>query len=1123
MRKTALAAAFALLSCAAHAQSPSPAASPSPTSSPSPAPSPEAAGVRERVLERLDRLGVDKRALDALLADERPLTRAGEPVVGDERKSALFDWRRVLDRRIAVAQLDAERVTLEARRLEKPPRGGEAELEKLKDELATIRARAEKGARVIAAVQLERDAASQALQTLRAKGRGGPASAPASGTTTEAQMLALLGSTRALPSAHLETLEMEVAARPRHQKSLEGLAAMLSETVEPAAARPVSEAEVASREQKRQEAAQEAARQQTQAEATIRRAENQERAAETAQKKAAEEAAHATSAEDRDTAAIHARIAERTKQSAEALKYLGQLRGDVAATQLARTEKDLEHYRWLHRLASEPPAAPELSKALREARPVAPGLRTRLQSALARLSQVNEERLALERQKTGAEKSGRGRGRAATAAAQEAKAIDEVLATLREQSVALDRAIENLRATVDAASRLEAQLERVLGEEGLLVRRKPTLESGPIAGLLADFGWAWQYPSRAWRPVSDWFAGVRRAFAEDASGAIVLPLVLSWLVGIAAAVFGTRFLRQLSRHAAQSYGPSSATVLSVASAGLLWVPVILPVLLGLVLIPAQDRGFAILLSWLGTWSASHMVLRLARKWFLVPRIDPAAPPREPSPAPAWVELAMPSAPSSDLAAAERAACASLWRTLFPLAVLSSTLLPAYLSMRLTLYRPELAAQVWLVYELLLAALLFRAVRLRAELVQIRRGAGIARRASILVVASLRVLVLALLPPVPLVEAFGYGGLARFLVTRAGLTVLVGHVVRLVFEAVLELWKPDTRDVPEAEVDEGEPDAGAQEGLGELIASMLSFLLVVGTAFALFFIWGGTWESWGRLLAIAGRHVSLVGIELSLRGIVEASLVLWFARWVARVNDWVLERRVFPRIELDSGMRYAVAQTARYCIFAVGLFWALDAIGVGLEGLKWFAGFAGIGVGFGMQNIIQNFISGLIVLYERPVRVGDVVEVKGVFGIIKRISVRSTLVRQTSNIDVFVPNSSLLSENVVNWTLRGQRVRLEIPIALPAASDPVHARDVMLAAAAAEPAVLKRPAPTVVCEKVASGVLDFVLLVWVKTPLRVREIRSNLLFAVLAELRRAGFSGAAPAEPPSPAAPSGSPA
>lgn len=1136
-RTYALAAALALLLGAPvlaerGGAKPSPAAPPSPAASvagspapsaamapPSPSPSAGAAG-REPVLARVDRLGVDKRTLDALLADDRPLVRAGEPLTGEERRSALLEWRRVADRRLTIAQLDAERVQLEARRAERRAQRPD-DADKLREELLGARAQVERGARVLSAVALERDAANQTMQAVRAKARGGPPSVPAAGATTEVQRLALLGSAWALPAAALETLELEVAARQRHQKALEQLAAALAEMAEPGGARPVSEAEVAHREQKRQEAAQEAARQQTQAEATIRRAEKEEAAAQTAQQRATQEAAQARSAEDREAAAIHARIAERTRQSAEALKYLGQLRADVAATQLARTEKDLELYRWLHRLSLETPSQAELSKALREVRPQAQGFRTRAQSAAARLSQVTEERLALDRQKASAVQSGRGRARVAAAAAQEAKVIDELLATLREQSVALDRVNESLRTAADAAVKLESELARVLGDEGLLVRRKPTLAPGPVAGLLADAGWVWQYPARAWRPVSDWLAAVRRAFAEDASGAIVLPLVLSWLIGLAAAVFGTRFLRRLAKRAAAAQSVSSATVLSVASAGLFWVPVILPIVLGIVLIPEQARGFLMVLCWLGPWMLSHLVLRLARKWFLVPKLDPAAPPRERSAAPPWVDVVMPATPAGPLATAERAACARLWRTLVPLAALSSTLLPAYWTMRLALYRTELAAQVWLVYELLLAGLLFRAVRLRAELVQVRRAAGSAKRASILVVAFLRVLALALLPAVPLVEAFGYGSLARFLVTRVGLTVLVGHVMRLVFEAVLEIWKPDVGEVSEVADEDADPDAEAQEGLGELIGSMLSFLLVIGSGFALFFIWGGTWESWDRLLAAAGRHVSLVGIELSLRGLVEAALVLWLARWFARLTDWVLERRVYPRIDVDPGMRYAVSQTARYFIFAAGLFWALDSVGVGLEGLKWFAGFAGIGVGFGMQNIIQNFISGLIVLYERPVRVGDVVEVKGVFGIIQRISVRSTMVRQTSNIDVFVPNSSLLSENVVNWTLRGQRVRLEIPFPLAPDADPARAREVMLAAAAAEPAVLKRPAPSVMCERVTGTSLDLVLLAWVKTPLRVREIRSNLLFAVLAELKRAGVS-AAPEEKPSPAAPSGSP-
>ena len=1098
----ALLALTAGLACAA--PSPSPEDAPSPASAaPSPAPSP---AVREPVLARIDRLGLDRRALDELLASQTPVGA----FEGERRRSLLLEWRAIIDRRQRIAQLDAETAQdLErvAREKQTAKSDAPADQDKRREELAALKADQERDTKALAGIALERDAATQALNVVRAKARGAP-SQPPSGQTTSEELASLLAHPFGLPLAQQQTLELEEAARQRNVKAQAEVIELLASKLDGPAA--VSAAEVTSREQKQQEAAKEVARDQSQAEATLRRAEKDQKAAEKTRREAAAQAASATSDEERELAAARARVGDREQRAADALKVLGQLKADAGTSSLARSERDVELYRYLLRLSTEPPSVPEVSAKLRELRAQAAALKVREQSYASRLAQVKDEQIQLGTAKAAAERLSKGKGKLAEAAAREGKALEGHRATLDEQAVTLAKILENVRASIDTTANLQAQLERVLGDEGLLVRRKPELAVGPVRGLLDDFGYLLSYPDRAFRPVRDFCVGVWRAFTDDQSGAVTLPMVLSMLVGLGLAIYGHSGLRHLARRVIAQQGPASGAAVSIAAVAVLWVPVLLPSVLGWVLIPSQQRGFEVLLLWVVPWFVSHLVLRLTRKWFLLPQVPEGAKPAERRAGAGWVDLVLPPLPAGDLHALEVTTSARLYRTLLPLAVLSCTLLPAYGTMRAVLYRPELASQVWLLYELAVAGLLFRAVRLRAELVQVRRAAGTTRAASIHVVAMLRAIVLVCLPLVPLIEAFGFGSLARFLVTRAGLTVLIAHVVRLIFEAVLELWQRPTREAepgPEEEAD----DRDAHETLGALVGSLLSLLLVTGTAFALFWIWGGTWGAWDATMRLAGARFGLMGFELSLAGFAGAALAIWFARWSAGFTDWFLEARFFPRTDFDSGMRYAVTQTAHYLIFAAGIFFALDAVGVGLEGVKWFAGFAGIGIGFGMQNIIQNFISGLIVLYERPVRVGDVVDVKGVFGIIQKISVRSTLVRQTSNIDVFVPNSVLLSEHVVNWTLRGQRVRLEIPLALKPDADPEHARAVMLAAASEEIAVLKRPAPAVLIEKATESSLQLLLLVWVKTPLRVREIKSNLLFAVLRDLRQAGLAPAHVAE------------
>ena len=216
------------------------------------------------------------------------------------------------------------------------------------------------------------------------------------------------------------------------------------------------------------------------------------------------------------------------------------------------------------------------------------------------------------------------------------------------------------------------------------------------------------------------------------------------------------------------------------------------------------------------------------------------------------------------------------------------------------------------------------------------------------------------------------------------------------------------------------------------------------------------------------------------------------------------QRLLRRTHLNPSLQYSLARIGGYIFIFVGLYVALNLVGIDLSSLAILAGAVGVGLGFGLQNIVSNFVSGVMLLAERPISIGDRVEVNGVHGQVKRISLRSTLVVTNDNISVIVPNSNFISEPVVNWSYGDPKVRLRLPVGVAYGTDPERVRSLLLQVALAHPAVLRDPAPNVFFKGFGESSLDFELAVWTaemtKSPLR---FRSDLFFAMEKTLREHG--------------------
>ncbi len=253
------------------------------------------------------------------------------------------------------------------------------------------------------------------------------------------------------------------------------------------------------------------------------------------------------------------------------------------------------------------------------------------------------------------------------------------------------------------------------------------------------------------------------------------------------------------------------------------------------------------------------------------------------------------------------------------------------------------------------------------------------------------------------------------------------------------------------------------------------------------------------------NAPLPGVKLSLFQIFLLVALLIGVFWISSRTKRFLFNRFLAKSGLDRSLQYAIAQIVSNVVLIVGIFIVLDNAGIHLGALTVFAGAVGVGVGFGLQNIASNFISGLVILTERPITVGDRVEVAGIAGQVQHIRARSTVIVTNDNITMIVPNTKFIDSPVTNWTYGDPRVRFRIPIGVAYGSDVNRVREALIAAASEHPAALSDPAPSVFLDKFGDSTIDFELVVWsTEMSYRPRRFKSDLNFLIDKHLRAAGI-------------------
>lgn len=241
--------------------------------------------------------------------------------------------------------------------------------------------------------------------------------------------------------------------------------------------------------------------------------------------------------------------------------------------------------------------------------------------------------------------------------------------------------------------------------------------------------------------------------------------------------------------------------------------------------------------------------------------------------------------------------------------------------------------------------------------------------------------------------------------------------------------------------------------------------------------------------------TLGSIGISLGDIVAFGVTVWASFLVSGFVQFMLDEDVYPRAKLGRGLPYAISRTLHYTILLSGFLLGVAALGFDMTKFTILAGAFTVGVGFGLQNIFNNFVSGLILLFERPVQVGDVIQMDDIAGTVDRIGIRASVVRANNGSEIIVPNGKLISERLINWTFSSRRRGIELDVAVAHGADPKRVIELMNAAAIAHPRVEKSPPPQTLLMRMGPDWLGFELRAWTERIEDWLNIRSDLSIAI----------------------------
>ncbi|WP_158595791.1 mechanosensitive ion channel family protein [Oleomonas cavernae] len=352
--------------------------------------------------------------------------------------------------------------------------------------------------------------------------------------------------------------------------------------------------------------------------------------------------------------------------------------------------------------------------------------------------------------------------------------------------------------------------------------------------------------------------------------------------------------------------------------------------------------------------------------------------------------------------------------------------------------------------------------------------------------------------IPVTALAGYYNLSEFLTRNvvlacalfaafSGLTTLVSELT----SAMLTADSGPLKQVRRA--------LGVSEDSGRIvhfwIAGFLNILIAIGLFLAFLPSAGVPTQEIADFLETGLSGVKIGNFTISFADILLGIIVFIVALRVTRMAQRLLEKRILPQTRLDTGVKNSIRSAAGYAGATLGLVIAVSTAGIDFSNIAIIAGALSVGIGFGLQNIVNNFISGLIVLVERPVKVGDWVIVGGYEGTVKRINVRATEIETFKRATVIVPNGELISQSITNFTLRNKLGRIDIPVGVAYGSDPAAVEKILIEIVGTHKAVLSFPKPRVIFQNFGASSLDFELRFFIANIEDGIFVRSEIMYAI----------------------------
>lgn len=275
--------------------------------------------------------------------------------------------------------------------------------------------------------------------------------------------------------------------------------------------------------------------------------------------------------------------------------------------------------------------------------------------------------------------------------------------------------------------------------------------------------------------------------------------------------------------------------------------------------------------------------------------------------------------------------------------------------------------------------------------------------------------------------------------------------------------------------------------------------VIGTMMFLS-IWGvfaTPGHAWAWFTSI---HFTWGTKEITLAMVLIGFFVIYFSFSISRIVQTIFLEEIYPRRNIEIGIGESINRLIHYCIIVIGFFWFLSFFGFDLQNVAILGGALGIGIGFGLQNIVSNFVSGLVLLIERPVKIGDVVVIGGNWGYVSKLGLRSTVIETYDRSEIIIPNSDLITSQLTNWTRLNKSARLKVPIGVSYGSNVEKVMKILLEIGKSHPDVLNDPEPKVHFLRFGESSLDFELWAWLGDLAKRLSVQTDINLAITRAFR-----------------------